>query len=76
MVKIIIDILLFVIFWICGYACCSVFNKSELIGNLLIVKQENEEPVLLLEVNKGKKEEIVPGRIVQLKVEEYEREET
>ena len=76
MVKIIVYTLALVIFWIIGYACCYIFNKGELIGNLLIVKQENEEPVLLLEVNKGKKEEIVPGRMVQLKVEEYEREET
>ena len=55
-----------------GFAAWGFYRKldDEIIGNLLIVKQENEEDALMLEVLRGKSEKIYPGNIVTLAVEE------
>lgn len=71
MVSILVHIVALIIFWILGYAFCYVFRNKESVGTILIVEQENEEPALLLEINKGMKENIVPGKIIQLSVDKY-----
>ena len=71
MVNILIHISFLIIFWILGYAFCCVFRKPKNVGTILIVEQENEEPTLLLEINQGMRDSIVPGNVIELNVDKY-----
>ena len=63
----VIDILMFIIFWFLGYAVCYAWHKKDAIGNILIVDDEGEK-TLMLEVYERRSQEIRPGNIVKLTV--------
>lgn len=71
MVNVLVHIVALIIFWILGYAFCYIFRKPAHVGTILIVEQENEEPAVLLEIDKGMKEKLIPGTTIQLNVDKY-----
>ena len=71
MVNILVNVVFLIMFWILGYAFCYIFKKPRKVGTILIVEQENEEPTLLLEINQGMRDSIVPGNVIELDVDKY-----
>ena len=69
-----IDIIIFAAVFSLGflagsYSMFNHFSNKEVIGSILIVKQEDHEDGLLLEINKGHTNDIKPGNIIRLAVE-------
>ncbi len=70
MVPIIVSIATCTIILIVGIVNIQRIRNQDLVGNLLIVKQENDDPVYMLEIFKGNAEKIKPGELVVLHVVE------
>lgn len=63
-----INVLLFIFFWLLGYITCRAYHKTDCSGNILIIDQGEESPVLMLEIFNGRSGDIQPGSIVKLGV--------
>lgn len=70
MIPIIVSIATCAIILVVGIINIQRIRSQDLVGNLLIVKQENDDPVYMLEIFKGNAEKIKPGELVVLHVVE------
>ena len=70
MVPIIVSIATCTIILVVGIINIQRIRNQDLVGNLLIVKQENDDPVYMLEIFKGNAEKIKPREFVVLHVVE------
>lgn len=70
MIPIIVSIATCAIILVVGIINIQRIRNQDLVGNLLIVKQENDDPVYMLEIFKGNAEKIKPGELVVLHVVE------
>lgn len=70
MVPIIVSIATCAIILVVGIINIQRIRNQDLVGNLLIIKQENDDPVYMLEIFKGNAEKIKPGEFVVMHVVE------
>lgn len=68
MVPIIISIVTSLIILVVGISNMIRIKNERLVGNLLIVEQDGEEPAYMLEIFKGESDKIKPGELVAFTV--------
>lgn len=68
MVPIIISIVTSLIILVVGISNIIRIKNERLVGNLLIVEQDGEEPAYMLEIFKGESDKIKPGELVAFAV--------